>query len=132
MEGGRVGFEVDFFQLRKVENIAQTSEEVAEVFLGEERRSAAAEIDGAEGAMTQAFVVMLSLGEEGVDEGGEVGLAWGVLVEGAVGADLVTKRKMEIEAERGWHGGFLTEEGMRESLILIKSENFEGFFINEQ
>ena len=42
--------------------------------------------------------------EKGVDEGGKVGVAGGVFVEGAVGADLVAEGEVEIEAERVGHG----------------------------
>ena len=103
VEGGGVGFEVDFFEGGEVEDFAEAGEEVGEVFFGKEGGGAAAEVDGAEGAL-QFFAVVAGFGEEGVDEGGEVGVAGGVFVEGAVGADLVTEGEVEVEAERGGHG----------------------------
>lgn len=101
----------------EVEDVLQAGEEVGEVFFGKQGGSAAAEVDGAEGAL-QFLIVMLGLGEEGVDEGGEVGFARGVFVEGAVGADLVAEREVEVEAERFGHGLFLAAEREGERTFL--------------
>ena len=50
MEGGGIGFEVDFFQLREVKDILQPGEEVGEVFFGKQGGRATAEVNGAQGA----------------------------------------------------------------------------------
>lgn len=62
-KGGGVGFEVDFFELGKVEDFAQSGEEVSEVFFGEEGGSSAAEINGTKGAMREFVVATLGLYE---------------------------------------------------------------------
>ena len=51
VEGGGVGFEIDFFEGGEVEDFAQAGEEVGEVFFGEEGGGSSAEVDGAERAV---------------------------------------------------------------------------------
>ncbi len=104
MKGGGVGLEVNFCDLRKVEDIAQTSEEVGEVLFGEQGRSAAPEINSAQGPMAKLAVTALGLFQQGINEDGKVRFAWGVFVEGTVGAYLVAKGEMEVETERCGHG----------------------------
>ena len=62
VEGGGVGFEIDFFEGREVENVVQAGEEVGEVFFGEEGGGASAEVDGAERAL-KFFAVVTGFGE---------------------------------------------------------------------
>ena len=45
------------------------------MFFGKERRGAPAEVNGPNGAMLQLLIMTAGLGQEGVDELGEVSLA---------------------------------------------------------
>ena len=63
---------------------------------GKHGGGAAAEVDGLERWEIFAGVVA-GFDEKGVDEGSEISFTGGVLVEGAVGADAVTKGNVEVE-----------------------------------
>jgi len=84
-EGGRVRFEGDLFDLREIEGFAESFEEFAKVGGREHGGGSAAKIDRLEGR--EVFLRSeTGFGEEGFDEGAEIGAARGMLVKRTIRA----------------------------------------------
>ena len=99
-DGAGVGFEGELGELREVDEVFETGEEVVEMGFAEESGGAAAEVEGL-GLEVEAGGLELGFSEEGVDEGGHVGAAGGMFEEGAVGADAVAEGDVDVAvAER--------------------------------
>jgi len=99
-ESGGVRFEGDFFDLREIEGFRKSFEEFTKVGGREHGGRAAAKIDRFE--WCEVFLSEeAGFGEEGFDEGSEVGVARGMLVKRAIRADAVAEGDVEIEMHLG-------------------------------
>ncbi len=98
-EGGGVGFKIDLLGLAGVKDRTQSFEESSEMGGRKHAGRPAAEVDRLQFRRVEFLRPPRGLGQKGLDEAGQVGIARSVLVERAIRADSMTERNVKVEVD---------------------------------